>query len=445
MYDIVIVGGGIAGLYTTYKIHKEHPETKVLLLEKENRLGGRVHTYENTYMSVEAGAGRINGSQPCIMKLIEELGLAKKLSKTAGSVVFRPADHSGSIKSSVSDAPHSLSVPIVDNLIDVTLGPTTLPNTGLILYLVIVSKGHSKQYLQNHTLLQFAQKVLKKDQVDYIKRSFGYYSELVIMNAYDAIKLLQSLGPNNTFYGLKGGLEQIIDKMAEIVQRNKNITIWTGRTVSKIVYRKPDALFEVYVDNKKYECIHCICALPKRALASLSIFRSVRPLLEKVECGTLCRIYSQFDPDPETGKVWFHDVEKFTTDNDLRMVIPYSKKEGIIMISYSDNIYADKWWDLYEKKGIRAVNSKLREDMLASTGLRIPLPKHTKLFYWDCGVGYWKPGADSHKVAEKMIQPLEHIPLYVCGENYSEHGQQWVEGALETADMVLVRRAIWDA
>jgi len=475
MYDIIVIGGGIAGLYTTYKIHKKSPQTKVLLIEKENRLGGRIHTFINKHMTVEAGAGRISGSQPLIMDLIGELGLTKKLVKNSGSVVYRPADFQGNIESSVSDAPHSPPIahmglskenlglsfrkpphlaklkalqnlhkqqPILDNIIDITLGPKTLPNAGLILTLVAVSKTYSKQYLQNHTLTQFAERVLTKEQVEFIKGSFGYYSELVIMNAYDSIKLLNALGPNNTFYSMKGGLEQIVDKMVDVIKKNSNIHILLSKGVSKIVYREPGSplshFFDVYIDKKIYQSQQCICALPKQALLKLAIFKPIRPLLNKVECGTLCRIYSQFDPDPTTGKVWFHDVEKFTTNNDLRMVIPYNTKTGVIMISYSDNIFADRWLKLYENKGIRAVNTKLREDMLESVGKWIPLPKHTEVFYWDCGVGYWAVGSDSHKVAEKMIQPFKDIPLFVCGENYSENGQQWIEGALETADKVLV-------
>ena len=456
MYDIVVIGGGIAGVYLTYKIHKKNSKVKVLLIEKENRLGGRVHTFTNNYMSVEAGAGRINGSHPHTMDLIRELGLTKKLHKIEGSVVFRPANFQGEIESSVSDSPNlstKLAVgpfgplphrkqPIIDNIIDISLGPKTLPNASLILYLVLASKTYSKQYLQNHTLAQFAQRVLDKEQVEFIKRSFGYYSELVIMNAYDAIKLLNALGPNNTFYALTGGLEQIIDKMVDSVEKNPNITILLQKEVSKIVYRGSSTTligshlepgFDVFISNKKYECQTCICAVPKNTLKKWNIFKDIRPLLDKVECGTLCRIYSQFD----TNSVWFKDMDKFTTDNDLRMVIPVNSKEGIIMISYSDNIFADRWQKLYEKHGIRAVNTKLRDDILESTGKWIPVPKHTQVFYWDCGVGYWGVGADSSRVAEKMIQPFKNMPLYVCGENYSENGQQWIEGALETADSVL--------
>jgi len=453
MYDIIVIGGGIAGVYTTYKIHKRCPQIKVLLIEKENRLGGRVHTYRDSYMTVEAGAGRINGSQPHIMNLIEELGLKSKLKRSEGSAVFSPADGTSSIESSAMDAPdktqYSLLGPLYDNFVDVALGPTTLPNAGLILDLVIASKMMSKQYLQNHTLETFAKKVLTKEQVDYIKRSFGYYSELVIMNAYDSIKLLNALGPSNTFYMMNGGLDQLIEKMADRISRNKNITIWEGREVSNIKYHDP--LFEIQIKNHKmsYYCQQCICALPKLALDRLRIFAPIRPLLKKVECGSLCRIYSKFDldklwsgsrnPTTNSSGVWFKNLPKMTTDNDLRMIIPYDKKEGTIMMSYSDNFYADDWQDLYLSRGVKAVNQKLRRDMLESIGQEIPVPKRTKVFYWECGVGYWGIGADSKKIAEKMIQPFSHMALFVCGENYSENGQQWIEGALETSEKVLTR------
>jgi hypothetical protein len=35
-----------------------------------------------------------------------------------------------------------------------------------------------------------------------------------------------------------------------------------------------------------------------------------------------------------------------------------------------------------------------------------------------------------------MIQPVENFPCYICGEAYST-GQTWVEGAFQTAELVL--------
>ena len=40
-----IIGGGISGIYTMYNLKKKYPTLKVLLLEKDNRFGGRIYTY----------------------------------------------------------------------------------------------------------------------------------------------------------------------------------------------------------------------------------------------------------------------------------------------------------------------------------------------------------------------------------------------------------------
>ena len=57
------------------------------------------------------------------------------------------------------------------------------------------------------------------------------------------------------------------------------------------------------------------------------------------------------------------------------------------------------------------------------------------------GAGYWKPFSDSKKIITEMIQPIKDENLYICGENYSSH-QAWVEGSLETADMVLAKLGV---
>ena len=46
LYDIIIIGGGIAGLYKAHQHLKKDPNKKILLLEAANRLGGRIYTYQ---------------------------------------------------------------------------------------------------------------------------------------------------------------------------------------------------------------------------------------------------------------------------------------------------------------------------------------------------------------------------------------------------------------
>lgn len=52
------------------------------------------------------------------------------------------------------------------------------------------------------------------------------------------------------------------------------------------------------------------------------------------------------------------------------------------------------------------------------------------------GVHFWQPGWPSSIVSKSMIRPIDDMECYVCGEAYSTI-QTWVEGALETADLVI--------
>ena len=54
------------------------------------------------------------------------------------------------------------------------------------------------------------------------------------------------------------------------------------------------------------------------------------------------------------------------------------------------------------------------------------------------GWNLWNIGVVSPEVMEKIVQPDLSQPLYICGDAYSNWAG-WVEGALETADMVLAK------
>jgi hypothetical protein len=52
------------------------------------------------------------------------------------------------------------------------------------------------------------------------------------------------------------------------------------------------------------------------------------------------------------------------------------------------------------------------------------------------GVHFWNRGYMSSEILHKMTQPVPDFPCYICGEAYSTN-QTWVEGALQTAELVL--------
>ena len=90
VYDTVIVGGGIAGLYRAYCLLRRTPDSKLLLVEKRPDLGGRIYTYKDDTMMVEAGAGRFSNQHKRLWKLIHDLGLGIKSCRfVAGFRIFR--------------------------------------------------------------------------------------------------------------------------------------------------------------------------------------------------------------------------------------------------------------------------------------------------------------------------------------------------------------------
>jgi len=81
IYDVVIVGGGLSGLYFLYKLLQIRPDWKILLLEKENRLGGRIWTvYDDQENPLyEKGARRVSLEHSLMIKLLDELDIEYSL------------------------------------------------------------------------------------------------------------------------------------------------------------------------------------------------------------------------------------------------------------------------------------------------------------------------------------------------------------------------------
>lgn len=69
--DVLVVGAGAAGLMVACLLVKAGKS--VVVLEARNRMGGRIHTYNNRY---ELGAEFVHGNLPVTLSLLKEAGIA---------------------------------------------------------------------------------------------------------------------------------------------------------------------------------------------------------------------------------------------------------------------------------------------------------------------------------------------------------------------------------
>ena len=77
--EIVIVGGGVSGLYAAYRLLQKDPSCHVTVLERLQRVGGRILTEKYRGLVMEYGPMRFELElQKTFATLIGELGVAMK-------------------------------------------------------------------------------------------------------------------------------------------------------------------------------------------------------------------------------------------------------------------------------------------------------------------------------------------------------------------------------
>ena len=83
MKTIAVVGGGITGLCALYEMEKQaraqHKDVQFLLIEKNDYVGGKIHTAYTQEWAMETGADSIVARHPGVLSFIEELGMTSEL------------------------------------------------------------------------------------------------------------------------------------------------------------------------------------------------------------------------------------------------------------------------------------------------------------------------------------------------------------------------------
>ena len=436
-YDLVIIGGGIAGLYTLYKLSKQFTNLKILLLESGERYGGRIYSYKETIDGEEyvmdLGAGRLGHHQKLINTLISELGLKSKIVNIPNTKTYievtenNKAHEKTQYKDSIMAKLYKFFLsPLVSKL-----GKSTL------------QKFYLYELLTKYMCASFSQKVASV---------FEYSSDLNELNAYDAIGYFKyDYNKESTFFTLNGGLGQIIDHLLLAIKqtpgyKRNNITIRNLSHVENVTYNNNNnntKLFSISVSNYKnsnkttYYCNHLICAIPKQSLESLTIFKPLLRDLDSINPINLVRIFEVYKT--ENGESWFKNIKKTITNSKVQFVIPINSNNGLIMSSYSDCANARFWNNLLAKKGLDYVKQTLNSTLnlvFSVYNISVPPSKYIKLYFWDAGVANWKKNVDSDYLSYKLINPLPNV--YIIGENYSKY-QAWCEGALMTSENCIAK------
>jgi len=406
-YDYIIVGGGVSGLNTSLKL--ANGKNKILLLERNNRLGGRLHTYNKKNINYEIGGARFHKGHKNLFELIKMFNLEKMLVPITNDITFMPIKNKFKKKYDTNK--------IIDKLLE-------------------KSSSISKNDLLKTNLSKLSDKLLDLEESNYFKSSFEYISELENLNAYESIETFKNdLNHKLQFYLFKNGFSELIELMGKFLQEN-NCDIKLQHTLINIKKEKETYILDILnssnSNSNSYKTNNLILALDKTALLSIPYLKPIHSILNSVEGIPLLRIYAIYPADPKTKKVWFHDIGKVTTDLDIKYIIPYNIKTGLIMISYTDQKLALQWNNM----GTDLQNNIAKQLKKLFPNKKIPKPTYIKPHFWNNGIHFWKDNKEGFVESKKILQPFKNESLYICGEAYSER-QGWVEGALESSEEVI--------
>lgn len=394
MYDICIIGAGIAGLYCAREIQKKMPNAKICILEKFKNIGGRIYTFHTTVngqeISWEAGAGRIHKSHHNVLDLLKEYNI--ETIPIIGGVEWRTPEG---------------SVPIEFSKLLANLELARIP----------------ENELEAKTLKEIFTEIMGSKKAQDFMNRYEYRSELDTLKASKALESLKhELGGHTGFSIVKGGFSLLIEKLKGSIPR---VEILTDHEVTDIQENK------VFVKGKKsILASKVIVAIQRDAAVKLPCLKGL-PIMEQVKMRPLVRMYAVF-PCPH-GKAWFTGIKRFLCDLPIRYVIPMDPTKGTIMISYTDGPEAEHW--IKQKDPEKEVMKQIRS---LFPDISVPDPLFFKVHPWSDGCSYWTPGQyDFNKVSKASVKPLPDMPnLYMCNESWA-YEQCWVKCSIDQAQKVI--------
>ena len=393
MQEIIIIGAGIAGLYTAYKFKILHPNCKITILE-QNLIGGRIGSqlFEGTEVVTGAGVGR-KRKDKLLIKLLNEL-----------EIPYREF--------------------VSKHYYAKTLGePCNVKETFMKL---------RKHYTPcKNTFKAYAESILGSEKYKNFVKCSGY-TDYEKEDAYDA---LYHYGFNDTYDNWTALSIPWTKLLVALIHKINIKNIHLQSCVKKIEETSSNNFF-VHTNKHLYTCNMIIVAT---AIDSIRKLLPREHIYKGIKGQPFLRLYGKFSEC--SIPIIKQYVKGYTVvPPPLQKIIPMDPDSGVYMIAYNDNKsskYLKKWLE-------NTPENRAKFCTLIKKALDIPVEIYLSSivdFYWNIGTHYYTPlDQKKYKNRNNFIKIAQHPMdgILVVGESVSTN-QGWVEGALESVERVLIK------
>jgi monoamine oxidase len=512
--DVAVVGAGVSGAYSAWRLKQAFPRKRVALFEYGNRVGGRLYTVTlpgMPHVHAELGGMRyIPDSQDFVRDLIGELGLATR------PFPMGAPDDPGGMNNLMYLRRRLLRARDLSNpeLVPYRLNPTErgMNPDQLQKYVMDSLVPHAKsltpdqwnevevfngEKLYKTGFWNLLYRVLTSEAYQFMDDAGGYYTNVANSTSVLSLPVFE-FGPDVRYLTLVEGYEALPRAIAEEFRAAKGEVHMNYRLDSLARHRKRYSLLFVKTrtdaagrtdahglpgrkQTLKVGAKQVVLAMPRRSLELVSweawAQERVRAMVEAVISQAAFKIFLAY-PYP-----WWRTLGlvagRSITDMPLRQTF-YFQTEGevgveakndnsLMMVSYND-LGSVPFWKALEAQTLGpdsifhgrpnpfvpaggemlATPFRITRQMVdaAQSLVReihnlqfIPEPYSAAYHDWSAdpyGAGWhaWKAGTRFWEIMPRVRKPVPEEDVFICGEAYSIN-QGWVEGALQTAELML--------
>ena len=508
--DFAVIGGGVGGVYSAWRLKQARPDATVALFEYSDRIGGKLFSVALPGMRdvyAELGGMRyIEASQPLVTGLIAELGLASRpfpmgspepVGDKKNFVYMRRRHFYNEQFSDPQVTPYDLDWAeigrspneITDNVLRMLV-----PNYAELSFDDWFEVKAFGKYLWEWGYWNLLYRVLTPEAYAYLRDGLGYDTNVANGNAVNLMFTAGDTSGQDQYRTLVKGYESLpravakqFEEIGGDLRRNQRLAALEGDASGGYTLHFEETTTDGYRTRgtgrrHSLRAEHVILGLPRRSIelvdwAAKQDDPFLRRNLDSVIVQTAFKLFLGY-PQP-----WWHalglQAGRSITDLPIRQTyyfgtegeISGSREKGnlnsLLMASYNDLATVPFWKGLEAGERFPGLPNPwtaggadecetLHESITPSRQLveeaqrqivelhgQRALPEPYTAAYMDWGEdpfggGWhsWKAGYRYNEVMPKMRQPVDGQKIYICGAAYSSD-QGWVEGALETAELML--------
>lgn len=440
--DIVIAGGGVAGVYCAWRLSHAHPDWRIVVLERTGALGGRLVSRPSPSgvteqgVALEYGGMRYFASQPRITALVRRLALpvATIVEQTPANVV----------------CVRGVSTTVAD-----------LPRIAASLYrLGVTERGASPDAIVGRVLAMHARQRWDTTFVDAMhalgvtdealqlyEGASGYSFQFDDIAARTAATEHGAAVGEQTQQMVVGGFQRVPTTLARLC--GSNVAIACGVAVDAIC----DGGTVVTAGGAHYQARRAIVlAVPNDAAwailnRSALVDATMRDaLLNSSLPWDAIKLWVQFD------RAWWSPAWRGKNTSDLGTRQVWLGFAPLVALVYAgdrdarlwramlpDDGDADRWTTITRLPALRA---RLIADLALMFGVDVPAirPVRVSWLYWSGAAWFWRAGdVPARHAALVGGVPAATVPVHLTCSTYSLDWQGWVEGALQSADVAVDR------